>query len=123
MRPIPLRSTTRSSPASSAPDDFKALVGRLGPDFDANVEAALGECVNDPPDKLLERWRAELHRAERALAQLGAGPSGAVAGAAAAGGGARGRGDHGARRTRPGRRGRGQRPPGPAVASGEDADG
>jgi len=56
--------------SAAAPAQFTALVSQLGPDFDANVEAALAEYVDDPPDKLLARWRAELDGAARALARL-----------------------------------------------------
>jgi uncharacterized protein (TIGR03084 family) len=49
---------------------FTAMTSRLSPDFGANVEAALGEYVDDPPEVLLSRWRAEKDAAEKALAEV-----------------------------------------------------
>ncbi|MER7007244.1 TIGR03084 family metal-binding protein [Dactylosporangium sp. NPDC000555] len=56
--------------AASDPERFKAFAGGLGPDFDANVRAALGEFLDDPPDVLLRRWREQRQAAQRALGAL-----------------------------------------------------
>lgn len=56
--------------AASDPDGFTALTARLGPDFSANVEAAMAGYLAEPPAVLLERWRAERAGAERALGAL-----------------------------------------------------
>lgn len=56
--------------AASNPEGFAALGARLSPDFNANVTAALNEYVGDPPEVLLDRWRAERAGAEKALGAL-----------------------------------------------------
>jgi uncharacterized protein (TIGR03084 family) len=56
--------------AAADPDAFIALAGTLSPDFDANVERALGQFVNDPPEVLLTRWRQERDTAGKALGAL-----------------------------------------------------
>ncbi|GAA2687045.1 TIGR03084 family metal-binding protein [Actinoplanes palleronii] len=56
--------------AAADPDAFTALAGTLSPDFDANVARALGQFVNDPPEVLLARWRAERDTAGKALGAL-----------------------------------------------------
>jgi enediyne biosynthesis protein E11 len=56
--------------AASAPEMFKTVAGRLSPDFDANVRAALAEYLAERPDVLLSRWRAELDRSINALAAV-----------------------------------------------------
>ena len=54
--------------AAGDPQAFGAFASRLGPDFDANVAAALADFLADPPDVLLTRWRAQRAAASAALA-------------------------------------------------------
>ncbi len=54
--------------AASDPVAFQDLGARLGPDFNANVDAALAQYLSDPPAVLLERWRSERAATEKALA-------------------------------------------------------
>ena len=56
--------------AAAHPDAFTSLMAQLSKDFAANVEAALGEYLADPPEVLLSRWRAERAAAEKALAAV-----------------------------------------------------
>ncbi|MFC7545982.1 TIGR03084 family metal-binding protein [Plantactinospora sp. GCM10030261] len=56
--------------AAAKPDAFRAVASKLGPDFDANVRAAMAEFVAEPPESLLERWRTERRTAERALGSV-----------------------------------------------------
>jgi uncharacterized protein (TIGR03084 family) len=56
--------------AAADPAAFSALASRLSPDFDANVAAAMSEFLNDPPEVLLSRWRAEKTAAFKALAAV-----------------------------------------------------
>ncbi|MEV0155460.1 TIGR03084 family metal-binding protein [Micromonospora sp. NPDC050686] len=56
--------------AAAQPDAFNAMVARIAGDFNGNVEAALSEYLNDPPEVLLERWRAERSTAEKAIAAV-----------------------------------------------------
>ncbi|BCJ41164.1 wyosine base formation [Actinoplanes ianthinogenes] len=56
--------------AAADPGAFGALAGTLSPDFDANVERALSQFVNDPPEVLLARWRQERATAGKALDAL-----------------------------------------------------
>jgi enediyne biosynthesis protein E11 len=55
------------------PEAFRALMAGLGPDFDANVYAALEPYLAEPPAVLLDRWRAEREAATKALAEVPAG--------------------------------------------------
>lgn len=59
--------------AAADPAAFKEIAGRLSPDFDANVRAALAEFLAQQPETLLQRWRAERARATAALAAVPAG--------------------------------------------------
>lgn len=56
--------------AAANPEAFAALGARLGPDFNANVRAAMSEYLVDPPEVLLTRWRAERASAEKAIGAL-----------------------------------------------------
>ncbi|WP_410585703.1 TIGR03084 family metal-binding protein [Amycolatopsis sp. lyj-108] len=56
--------------AAADPEGFKNLAGSLGPDFDANVHAALSQFLPDPPDVLFDRWKAERTAASKALAAV-----------------------------------------------------
>ena len=56
--------------AAARPDSFRVLTERLSDDFDANVAAALAGYLDDQPDVLLARWRAERAAAEQALAKF-----------------------------------------------------
>ncbi|MDM4719265.1 TIGR03084 family metal-binding protein [Micromonospora sp. WMMA1363] len=53
--------------AAAQPDAFTAMLSRLSGDFNGNVEAALSEYLDDPPEVLLQRWRAERTAAVKAL--------------------------------------------------------
>lgn len=55
--------------AAADPDGFKAFAARLGPDFDANVHAALSGYLAEPA-VLLQRFRAERAAAQKALAAV-----------------------------------------------------
>jgi len=59
--------------AASDAEAFKELGARLGPDFNANVQAALSQYLSDPPRVLLGRWRTERANTAKALAAV---PSG-----------------------------------------------
>jgi len=59
--------------AAADPTAFKAMTAQLGPDFDANVMAALGQYLSDPPETLLARFKAELDASVEALAAVPAG--------------------------------------------------
>jgi uncharacterized protein (TIGR03084 family) len=54
--------------AASRPAAFRSLIEQLSDDFDANVAAALAGYLADPPEILLDRWRAERAAVEQALA-------------------------------------------------------
>jgi len=56
--------------AASDPAAFGAMAAKLSPDFAANVDYALSAFVNDPPEVLLSRWRAERDAAFKALAAV-----------------------------------------------------
>lgn len=56
--------------AASDSDAFRALSANLGPDFTANVNAALQRFLTDPPERLLARWRAVRVATEGALAAI-----------------------------------------------------
>lgn len=53
--------------AAADANGFMALASKLGPDFDANVHAALSQFVNEPPAELLGHWRASRAMAAKAL--------------------------------------------------------
>ncbi|SCL34359.1 TIGR03084 family protein [Micromonospora nigra] len=64
-----LAATFRLAALSAAnPEQFAAVMSRLGPDFNNNVDAALAEFLAEEPDVLFKRWQEERSRAERALA-------------------------------------------------------
>jgi uncharacterized protein (TIGR03084 family) len=54
--------------AAGDPQAFGAFAARLGPDFDANVAAALAPFLAEPPDLLLAGWRDQRAAAIAALA-------------------------------------------------------
>lgn len=56
--------------AAAEPDAFRAMAAQVGGGFDAAVNAALADYVNDPPDALLTRWRAERDAGIKALAAV-----------------------------------------------------
>ncbi|MEV8506955.1 TIGR03084 family metal-binding protein [Actinoplanes sp. NPDC051475] len=56
--------------AAADPDQFVAMTGRLGADFNANVTAALSGYLSEEPAELLRRWREERTWAEKALGAL-----------------------------------------------------
>jgi uncharacterized protein (TIGR03084 family) len=56
--------------AASDPTAFQAMGARLGPDFNANVQAALSQYLSDPPRDLLAHWRTERATTEKALAAV-----------------------------------------------------
>jgi uncharacterized protein (TIGR03084 family) len=56
--------------AAADPAAFQALASRLGPNFDANVDAALRPYLTERPAVLLARFRAERAVAEHALASV-----------------------------------------------------
>jgi uncharacterized protein (TIGR03084 family) len=56
--------------AASDPSAFTAMTARLSDDFDTNVRHALGQFLADPPDVLVQRWRAERATASKALAAV-----------------------------------------------------
>jgi len=56
--------------AAADPEAFKGMAARLGPDFDANVQAALSRFLAEPPAGLLGNWRAAREAAETALAAV-----------------------------------------------------
>lgn len=56
--------------AASNPGMFKQIAGRLSPDFDANVRAALAEYLAQPQETLFGRWQAERAGAVAALAAV-----------------------------------------------------
>ncbi|MEU7874962.1 TIGR03084 family metal-binding protein [Dactylosporangium sp. NPDC049140] len=56
--------------AAADPQKFTAFASRLGPDFNANVDAALAPFLAQPPGQLLQSWRAERGRAEAAVGAL-----------------------------------------------------
>jgi len=58
--------------AAASPQAFRELAAHLGPDFNANVTAAL-ERFLDEPEALLGRWRVESAAAVQALAAVPAG--------------------------------------------------
>jgi uncharacterized protein (TIGR03084 family) len=53
--------------AAGTPEMFKKIVASLSPDFDANVRAAMAPYLSQPPDQLLQSWRAELNASAKAL--------------------------------------------------------
>ncbi|MFC4144670.1 TIGR03084 family metal-binding protein [Micromonospora mangrovi] len=59
--------------ATTAPDRFLETVTRLGPDFDTVIDKMLAEFVDEPPETLLQRWRAERSRSQQALADAAPG--------------------------------------------------
>jgi enediyne biosynthesis protein E11 len=56
--------------AAGDPERFAALVAGAEHDFDGAVNAALADYADDPPDVLLERWRAERTACVKALADV-----------------------------------------------------
>lgn len=56
--------------AAANPEAFKALIAKVGNDFDGAVNAALADYLPSPPDALLERWRQERAQAIRDLAAV-----------------------------------------------------
>lgn len=56
--------------SASNPEQFKAVLSRLTPNFSANVDAALAEYLAEEPEVLRKRWQAEKAGAEKALAAL-----------------------------------------------------
>ncbi len=56
--------------AAADPAAFAAMAVTLSPDFNANVRAAMAEFLADPPEVLLQRWRAERAAAAKALAAV-----------------------------------------------------
>lgn len=56
--------------AAANPDAFTALAGRMSPDFDANVTAAMAPFLAEEPPALLKRWRTERDTAIAALANV-----------------------------------------------------
>jgi len=56
--------------AAAKPDDFTALVARIGDDFDGAVRQALAEHLALAPADLLERWRDSRRVAGEALAAV-----------------------------------------------------
>jgi enediyne biosynthesis protein E11 len=56
--------------SASDPDQFNAVLSRLGTDFDANVYAALSPYLAAPPDVLLSHFRDGRAAAEKALGAL-----------------------------------------------------
>ncbi|SFT35927.1 TIGR03084 family protein [Actinopolyspora lacussalsi subsp. righensis] len=56
--------------AAASPQEFTAMTERIsgGGGFDAAVNAALADYVDDPPEELLARWRAERDEGIKALA-------------------------------------------------------
>jgi enediyne biosynthesis protein E11 len=59
--------------AASNPEAFKAATAGAAADFDGAVDAALQPYLALPPDKLINRWRAERAAAAAALAAVPAG--------------------------------------------------
>jgi enediyne biosynthesis protein E11 len=59
--------------AAADPARFTTLTRNLGPDFDANVHAALAPYLAEAPTALFRRWRAERAAAQTALAAVPAG--------------------------------------------------
>lgn len=56
--------------AAAEPAAFTALAAQVGNGFDAAVNAALDDYVNDPAEALLARWRAERDAGIKALAAV-----------------------------------------------------
>lgn len=56
--------------AAADPDGFTAMTERLTGGFDAAVNGALDDYINDPPEALLTRWRAERDAGIKALAAV-----------------------------------------------------
>lgn len=56
--------------AASDAQGFTALAATLSPDFDANVQAALSQFVNLPPQALLAQWRGARAAASGALSAV-----------------------------------------------------
>ncbi|GAA2359979.1 wyosine base formation [Catellatospora methionotrophica] len=56
--------------AAGKPEAFAALAGRLSPDFNANVDAAMAPHLALPPQQLLGAFRQSRTAAERALAAV-----------------------------------------------------
>ncbi|MFD8499947.1 TIGR03084 family metal-binding protein [Amycolatopsis sp. NPDC059657] len=56
--------------AASDPDGFVAMTAGAAKDFDGAVNAALQAYVNDPPEALLNRWRAIRDTGIKALAAV-----------------------------------------------------
>jgi enediyne biosynthesis protein E11 len=56
--------------AAADPDAFIALAATFGPDFNANVRAAMAQYLAQSPDKLLARFREERAITEKALAAV-----------------------------------------------------
>lgn len=56
--------------AAAEPGAFRAMVSGLGDNFDANVAGAMAPYLALPPDRLLDRWRAERKSAGEALAAV-----------------------------------------------------
>ncbi|MBO1413646.1 TIGR03084 family metal-binding protein [Streptomyces sp. FH025] len=52
------------------PEAFRAFTESIGQDFNGNVQEALKAYLANPPKVLLDRWRAERDKAERALAAV-----------------------------------------------------
>ncbi|MEU6077414.1 TIGR03084 family metal-binding protein [Micromonospora sp. NPDC047074] len=59
--------------AAADPDGFMAMASGLGPDFNANVVAAMAPHLGDSPSTLLAKWRRQRAETERALAAVPAG--------------------------------------------------
>ncbi|MGV9214430.1 TIGR03084 family metal-binding protein [Micromonospora sp. RB23] len=59
--------------AAANPDGFTAMAGGLGPDFNANVVAAMAPHLHDTPAELLVKWRRQRAETEHALAAVPAG--------------------------------------------------
>jgi uncharacterized protein (TIGR03084 family) len=56
--------------AGADPEGFKAMASKLSDDFDANVHGALQAYINDTPEVLLTRWKAEHAGVEKALGSI-----------------------------------------------------
>lgn len=56
--------------AAGDPKAFTEMTAAIGNGFDAAVNAALDDYVNDPPDVLLTRWRSERDAGIKALAAV-----------------------------------------------------
>ncbi|MFD8084549.1 TIGR03084 family metal-binding protein [Kitasatospora sp. NPDC059722] len=56
--------------AAAAPDAFRAIVSRIGGDFDGAVQTALLPYLAEPPERLYALWQAERAAAEKALAEV-----------------------------------------------------